>query len=71
MNIFSSSDFLTSRPGKKPKYPWEKLEIGQSFIADSTLASMKTYCSAKSKETGKRFRAVQHSDGTVEVGRIA
>ena len=61
---------------RKEKYPFEQLEVKQSFslqLSEANLQSLRTLASRRSKG-GKRFVVVVHDDVTpplVEVARIA
>lgn len=70
VTVGKSSDRISER--QQRGYPWDQLEIGQSFFAPGAiLVTMQSNAYNRSRKSGKRFRAVQHADGTVEVGRIA
>ena len=57
-----------------PTYPFDKLEVGQSFrlpLDECNTASLQVITSRKSKG-GKRFKMFRHeADNLVEVARIA
>ena len=57
-----------------PRYPFDKLEVGQSFtipVAECNLASLQVIASRKSKKV-KKFKILRHEDlGVIEVARIA
>lgn len=72
--IFKSSDKLMKTEPKKPKrdYPWDLLEVGQSFAIpkdEITMSIARPMCSIESKLKNKRFRAVEH-ETVIEIGRI-
>lgn len=60
--------------GQRTVYPFDKLEIGQSFTlpkAEAKIKSIKLIASRKSKD-GKRFTVIEHeSPAVVEVARIS
>lgn len=73
--IFKSSDKLMKTEVKKPKrdYPWDLLEVGQSFAISKeeiTLSIARPMCSIQGKLKNKRFRAVEH-ETVIEIGRIS
>lgn len=57
-----------------PRYPFDKLEVGQSFtvpIADCNIASLQVITSRKSKKD-KRFKMIRHDAmGLIEVARVS
>ena len=72
--IFKSSDKLMKIEQKKSKrdYPWDLLEVGQSFAISKeeiTMQIARPMCSIQSKLKNKRFRAVEH-ETVIEIGRI-
>jgi len=75
IEFFKSSDNmneLSNRLNRTTKYPWDSLEVGQSFVVrkGTKFASIRVQCYNKSKELGKVFRAIEHKEGTIEVGRL-
>lgn len=70
----SSEDMknLIARKDRATKYPWDNLNVGQSFIVrkGTKFTSIRVQCYNKSKELEKIFRAIEHEDGTIEVGRL-
>jgi hypothetical protein len=47
----------------REKYPWNKIEIGQSFTVpfdDANADSLRTYCYYQSKRLNKTFRFLKH-----------
>lgn len=75
VNFFDSSDDmknLGARKNRTTKYPWDDLEVGQSFDVrkGTKFTSIRVQCYNKSKELGKIFRALEHSNGSIEVGRL-
>ena len=62
------------KTGLRTRYPFDKLEIGQSFTlpkAEANLKSIRLIASRKSKD-GKRFEVLEHeTPPVVEVARIA
>lgn len=68
---------LAKQPQERPGlavYPFNKLEVGQSFrlkLSEANVASIQSLCSRKSKK-GKTFKMVKHEDiDVLEVARIA
>lgn len=75
VEFFKSSDNmndLSNKLNRTTKYPWDELEVGQSFAvrAGTKFSSIRVQCYNKSKELGKIFRAVEHEKGVIEVGRL-
>lgn len=70
----SSEDMknLSARKDRTTKYPWNDLDVGQSFIVrkGTKFTSIRVQCYNKSKELNKIFRAIEHKDGNIEVGRL-
>lgn len=56
--------------GRREKYPWSQLEVGQSFFVDPPVAlrSMSSTASHAGRRNGKKFIA-RESDGGVRVWR--
>jgi len=55
--------------GRREKYPWSQLEVGQSFhVAGVALRSMSSTASHAGRRNGKKFIA-RESDGGVRVWR--
>ena len=49
----------------RPKYPWELLEVGQSFKVphgNVKLGSLRSQASTVGKQLNKQFRVVDHSE---------
>jgi hypothetical protein len=61
-------------PGRRRHYPWEQLEVGQSFFigkADSPgIANMRTSCWRASKKLKRKFAVVELENGDLQVGRL-
>lgn len=58
-------------PGRPTKYPWRKMEVGDSFFAEG--ASVKNFHAAAwrwGKALGRKFLLRQHRNG-VRVHRVA
>jgi hypothetical protein len=54
---------------RRPKYPWTKLEVGQSFFVEGApLRSMTSTASHAGRRYGKKF-VVRLADGGVRVWR--
>ena len=78
IQIVPSSDKMKEDAPKelirKEAYPFDLLEVGQSFTLqkeEANLASIRTIASRKSKN-GKRFKVEIHEEySLVEVGRLA
>lgn len=73
--VTSSPTMLSKIAGKSSKYPFEKLDVGQSFtvpVEDGVESSLRVQCSTYGKKHSKVFRCVKHkSQGLLEVGRIS
>jgi len=55
--------------GRREKYPWSQLDIGQSFLVkDVALRSMSSTASHAGRRNGKKFIA-READGGVRVWR--
>jgi len=55
--------------GRREKYPWSKLDVGQSFfVKDVALRSMSSTASHAGRRNGKKFIA-RESEGGVRVWR--
>lgn len=55
----------------RTKYPWAKMNIGDSFLAaDKSLGAMSSLCTYHGRKTGKEFRASTTDEG-VRVWRTA
>lgn len=75
--IIQSSERITQDRRKfrnisNRNWPWNLLDCGQSFAVQKDEIKFKTLrsiCSIKGKQFGKRFKAVEH-DNCYEVGRI-
>lgn len=72
--IFKSSEKLAKPEIKKPKrdYPWDILEVGQSFAVnkeDMSLTIARPMCSIQGKLLNKRFRVIEH-ENVFEFGRL-
>ena len=52
------------------KYPWESMEIGDSFLATVTLSTMSSVANRAAKRTGRKFSCRTTKDG-IRVWRIA
>ena len=49
--------------GRPPKYPWQELGLGDSFILDTpNMKTASAHCSAASIRYGKRFVARLHKN---------
>lgn len=75
VKFFDSSDDmknLIAKKGRTTKYAWDELNVNQSFEVrkGTKFTSIRVQCYNKSKELGKIFRAVEHEDGRIEVGRL-
>ena len=57
------------KPGKEPKYPVGKMEVGDSFFSVNCDAA-KTAAHAHGLKNGKKF-ATRKRDGGVRIWRIA
>lgn len=59
------------RSGRKPKYPWAKMEVGDSFGVQGVSAnSMRVTARYHKQRTGRDFR-VAEAAGQVRVWRVA
>jgi hypothetical protein len=74
IEIVSSSPKALEAAKAAVRYPFDKLEVGQSFTvpaADCNVASLQAIASRKSKK-GVKFKVIRHDDlAVVEVARIA
>lgn len=74
VDIFPSSPkFL--QPKSKYSFPFEQLEVGQSFAVKydeiSSLQNMRSKASIASKLLGRKFRVIDHGQSIgYEVGRL-
>ncbi len=62
------------KAGRKPKYPFEEMEIGTMFKVhmDVKYESIEVYCYQKSRKLGKKFRlATFDADQYLYVVRLA
>lgn len=68
-----AQEMAAKKPVEKRNYPFEDLNVGQSFttkIAETNVKSLRVMASQKSKD-GKRFVMVKHDDlGICEVARV-
>lgn len=59
------------KDGRKPKYPWAEMQVGDSFFVDDVSANtMRHNAKYQSGKTGKTFKAAIEGDG-VRVWRLA
>lgn len=58
----------SARRGSTEKYPFAKMEIGQSFFVPGEVKMNSTIASAQ-KRTGHKFEAFPDQDGTGEDGK--
>lgn len=69
-----ASELAKIGPKRETKYPFSKLEPGQSFtvpIAEANTSSLRVLCDRKSKD-GKVFKMIVHdTPAVVEVARLA
>lgn len=56
------------RPGKPPIYPWEDMEIGDSFVAPSKVKS--SVVAANRRHSPMKFTCRDMGDGKFRVWRI-
>ncbi len=61
---------LPTRTHKGAKYPWNDLEVGQSFAVIDPPKWFHTTVSAEGRKRGKKF-TVRQIDGGARVWRIA
>ena len=59
-----------STRGRLPIYPWRILEVGESFLVDSSKVSMHSQASLMGAKTGKRF-SVRSTEAGLRVWRTA
>ena len=75
-DFFDSSPELKNFKRKSPemKHPWNKLEIGKSFVvkkSDGKLETLRASASKWGKKLGKRFIVYDHGEEIgFEIGRI-
>ena len=62
---------LPKRPGggRIAKYPWDRLEVGQSFFVPTPPKYLASMASAAGKKRGRRFSS-RTVDGGVRVWRV-
>ena len=59
-------------PAERLTYPWQEMEVGQSFVVDIAHAPrIRTLASSAGKRWRKKFTTRRAADGTVVVWRIA
>ena len=71
--IVTSTDLIKPRK-KVSKYPWRSLEIGKSFIIPNDgsvkFKTIEDSCYKWSKKLNRIFRAANHGEHGIEVGRL-
>lgn len=74
--FFDSSPALKNFKRKSPemKHPWDKLEVGKSFVvlhSDGKLATLRASASKWGKKLERRFVVLDHgADVGFEIGRV-
>ena len=70
----SSPAMAEAKEHESVTYPFEDMEIGQSFtvaFADANEVNLRTAASRASKRFSKKFKVVKHSEySCYEVGRV-
>lgn len=72
--VFPSSPAMLDKPMRgvpEAKYPWKTINVGESFPVDAKeikLSSLRPFATRMGKKHGKKFRVVDHKNGTYEVG---
>ena len=59
----ASAEAMNKKHGRKMKYPWYSLEIGQAFgvnPADMTFKSLTNYAYRMGKKSGRVFSCINH-----------
>lgn len=75
-DFFDSSTELKNYKRKVPemKHPWDKLELGKSFVvlhSDGKLVNLRTSASKWGKKLSRKFIVIDHGVGTgYEIGRV-
>lgn len=49
--------------GRPPIYPWRRLEVGDSFLVDSSKVSVRNQANLMGAKTGKKFSVRKTEDG--------
>jgi hypothetical protein len=65
-------DAPVRKSGPKAKYPFDTMEVGESFILPAgtkRYRSTQIYCSNRSTHLGKRFRCRELPNGDIQVWR--
>ncbi len=57
--------------GARGKYPFEHLEVGDSFKVEASIGTMRNRCSRRGAQLGKRFTCRVVSGGVVRVWRVS
>lgn len=77
-SIINSTDAVkkeaTQGRGIAKKYPWNDLQVGQSFIIPSGEVTYRAMCSLAyktGKKLNKTFSVADHKEHGIEVGRLA
>lgn len=53
------------------KYPWNEMEVGDSFVVAKRTASVSGICASASRRTGRKFVSRAIDANTCRVWRIA
>lgn len=69
-NTYTIENEIPVPPHQNSKYPWDTLEVGQSFLVDPAGKSMFSSASLAGKKRGKKFIGRKVGSG-VRVWRVA
>lgn len=69
VQIEKNIPFPDPSPGRRSKYPWRELKVGDSFAYDGPAVNAQSAATYYTNKTNKTFRARKHN-GSTRVWRV-